>query len=76
MIPSVTVSSNPTGFPIATTKSPAWTESESPNFNGFSPGSSTLSTAKSTTASAPISFAFFVRPSLSCTSISSTWSTT
>ena len=38
MIPSVTVSSKPNGFPIARTKSPACTASESPSFSGFTSG--------------------------------------
>ena len=72
MIPSVTVSSNPNGLPMARTKSPACTVSESANFSGLTPGSSILSTARSTCESAPTNRAFFVRPSLNCTSISST----
>src|SRR6266536_31458 len=40
MIPSVTVSSNPSGLPIARTKSPGCTVSESASLSGLTPGSS------------------------------------
>ena len=72
MIPSVTVSSNPNGLPIARTKSPGCTVSESASLSGLTPGLSILSTARSTCSSAPTTRAFLVCPSLNCTSISST----
>src|ERR1035441_8080860 len=53
MIPSVTVSSNPNGFPMARTKSPACTLSESASFSGLTAGSSIFNTARSARASVP-----------------------
>ena len=76
MIPSVTVSSKPNGLPMAKTKSPGCTVSESASLSGFTLGLSILSTARSTCSSAPTKRAFLVCPSLNCTSISSTWATT
>ena len=75
-MPDVTVWDNPNGFPIATTKSPTRSASESASGNAFKSSGSILSKAISLCSSEPNFFALNSRPSVSLTVISSALSTT
>ena len=69
-MPEVAVWPRPNGLPIAITKSPTCSASESPNFTSTRFFGSTRTTAMSVPGSAPTSFAGSLRLSLSVTSTS------
>ena len=68
-MPEVTVWPMPKGLPMATTKSPTFMASESPNLSSAKSCASIFSTAMSVPGSVPTSCALNVRRSFSVTTI-------